>query len=142
MNHHSRSILLIILAVFLGILFGLVEASLWVSGNIPQVRFIFPYAAADALLIFALTPILAVFSNKMRNSEDSDCGHCHSDSWLSGYVRTIMISSTAFLIFTQVYVGTVLPRMIKIPLSFVGSISFWIMLIVFLAMVFHLVRRR
>ena len=125
-------IVAVVTAIVLGLVFGLSEAALWIFGFIPAIRMVIPYAAADALLIFALTPILALIA---RNLSREGC--------ISKYVATIMISDAIFLIFVQIFVGTVaiLSRAAKIVLSFVGSISFWIMLIAFIAFVFYLVRR-
>lgn len=142
-KHCRLYCLFIILVVFLGILIGLSEASLWILGFIPTVRFIIPYAVADALLIFALTPILALWASKRSSDTKYDENDCHkSIICLSGYVKTIMISDTIFLIFVQIFVGTLLPRATKIILSFVGSTSFWVMLIAFIVMVFYIIRRR
>jgi hypothetical protein len=142
-EHCNRNCIIVAFAVAFGILFGLSEASLWISGYIPTVRFIVPYAAADAMLIFALTPILALLASKMSNDPKyAENDRHHSNFCLSGYVKTIMIAAATFLIFVQIFVGTLLPRTIKILLSFVGATSFWIMFVAFIMMVFYLFRRK
>lgn len=142
-KHCKLYCLFIILVIFIGILIGLSEASLWIFGFIPTVRFIIPYATADALLIFALTPILALWASKRSSDAKCDENDCRSSTiCLNGYVKTIMITDTIFLIFVQIFVGTLLPRIAKIILSLVGSTSFWVMLIAFIVMVFYIIRRR
>lgn len=142
-EHCSRNRWLVVFAVIYGILFGLSEAALWILGFIPRVRFIIPYAAADAMLIFALTPIIALIASRSSNDLlGTENESRHSGLNLGKYVTTIMISSAVFLIFVQIYVGTVLTRTIKILLSFVGSISFWVMFVTFIMFVIYLFRRR
>jgi hypothetical protein len=131
----------LISAVIIGLLIGAIEATLWIFGDITKVRFIIPYATADALLIFALTPILAILSNRSDLARIDEGAHC-SGQHLSPYVKTIMISTAVFLIFVQIFVGTLIPFSIKGVLAFVGSFSFWVMLTAFISMVFYLVRKK
>lgn len=144
-EHCRRScrscILFVVLAVVIGILFGLSETALWVFGYIPDVRFVIPYAAADAMLIFALAPMLAYWEKKisLKNEDYHPSNLC-----LSGYVKTIMSSAGVFLIFVQIYIGAhlLLIRNVKIVMSFVGTISFSVMFIVFIGFVFSLICNR
>lgn len=134
--------LTITLAVIIGILFGSMVAFLWVFNYIPQIRYVYPHATAAALLIFALTPIFALYFNKRSIRLDKECGRHHCPLGLTGYVVTTMISDVVFLLSGSVYAGMVLTRPEKIPVSFIGAIAFWVMLVVFLSMVFHLAKRR
>ncbi len=129
------------LAMLVGLAIGTLEATTWVFGLIPAVRAIIPYAAALAMLIFAITPLLAVcFKNKMTPVPgESDY---HRVRFLLCYVITIMIAAAVFLIFVQIFLGAALAFVLKVILAYVGSISFWIMLVAFLLYVFYLVRPR
>ena len=49
-----------------GLGFGIIEALLWIAGLITGIRFIIPYAAADALLILELKTIIALVVRSSR----------------------------------------------------------------------------
>ena len=126
--------------VVFGLVLGILEATLWVLGLVTKVRFIVPYAAADALVIFALTPILALLA--ARPEFLSGERRPHVPHYTPLYVKVVMISAAVFLIFVQIFVGTTLSYTLKIVLAFIGSLSFWTMFVSFISMVFYLVRRR
>lgn len=114
--------------VLLGLIFGVAEASLYLVLMF-SVRLILPYAVALALLIFALTSIIALFRREL-------CNLCNGL-----YIRTILIAATVFLIFGQILVGSMPTGIIKIILAFIGSTSFWVMLMTYLGLIFRLVRK-
>jgi hypothetical protein len=140
-GHWRRCTALLGIGVSLGIVFGLIEAALWFGGLIPMIRAIIPYATADALLIFALTSIIAVIlaiSGSGRDERDESLlSQCFSD-----FVIVILIAATIFLLFVQVFLATVLPFSLKVIFAFIGAVSFWVMLTSFLAFIFSIVRRR
>ena len=141
----KNCIILVSIVTLIGIIFGISEATMWSFGLIPSIRAIIPYATADALLIVALTTLIALFYRE-GNSQESDC--CEDKSiqsssrCLLNFVSVITIAAAVFLIFIQIFVGTVLPLTLKVILAFVGSISFWIMFVVFIAFVIWIVRKR
>ena len=138
-EHCGHRCYFVFIASVFGILLGAFEATLWLFGLIPTVRQIVPYAAADAMLIFALTPVLAVFS-RTRPPLPEEREKERRFPCLGKYVKTIMIAATVFLIFVQIFLGTDLVFTARAILAFIGSLSFWVMLVVFLAMVFTMVR--
>ena len=129
-------------AVILGILSGIAQAFLWVDNLIPFVRQMAPYAAADALLIFGITAIIALFYRSPGRAGEECPQKCPFLGCLVSFVKTIMISSAVFLVFVQVMVGTAFPFVVKAILAFIGSISFWIMLLTFIALVIWIARKR
>ncbi|MDR3644314.1 MAG: hypothetical protein P4M02_04480 [Clostridia bacterium] len=139
-EHCHSSRIFIGIAVLLGIIFGVVEASLWLGGLIPSIRAIIPYATADALGIFLLTPLLAMLAR--TSASDSEHENCHFLAGFGKYVAVIMIAAAIFLLFVQVFVGTLLPFSLKIVFAFIGALSFWVMLVTFVASVLYIVRRR
>lgn len=129
-------------AFVLGILSGIAEAILWTLGFIPTIRDVLPYAVVDALLIFGLTTIIALFYRGSIRGSDGCPEPCRFLGCLVSFVRVIMISAGIFLIFAQILVGTVLPLILKIIFAFIGSISFWVMFLAFIALVIWIARRR
>ena len=127
------------IGVSLGIIFGAIEAGLWFGGYIPMIRAIVPYAAADALLIFALTSIAAVVLYVFGSASGE---RCLSVQCFSDYIAVVLIAAAVFLLFVQVFLGTVMAFSAKVIFAFIGSISFWVMLTSFLAFIFTLIRRR
>jgi hypothetical protein len=113
------------LFVLLGLLFGATEAVLYLN-LLFAVRPMLPYAVALALLIFALTSIIAIWRKGLCNVL---------------YVRTIIIAAAVFLIFAQILVGSAPTGVLKIILAIIGSTSFWVMLMTYIGLVFHIVRR-
>ena len=111
--------------VLLGFIFGTTEAILYLN-LLFAARPIIPYAVALALLIFALTSIIAIVRRDLCNGI---------------YIRTIMIAATVFLIFAQIVVGSMPTGAIKAILTFIGSTSFWVMLMTYIGLIFHLVRK-
>jgi hypothetical protein len=89
-------------------------------------RPIIPYAVALTLLIFALTTIIAIIRR---------------DLWNSLYVRTIMIAAAIFLIVAFIVLGSTPMGVLRTILAIIGSTSFWVMLMNFIGLVFHLVRK-
>lgn len=129
------------IAVILGILFGLAEATLWTLGFFSAIAIV-PYATADALLIFGITAIIALFYRReddlSRRQNDQSLEKCSS---FVQFIKVIMISTAVFLIFIQILVGAVLPLALRIILAFIGSISFWVMFVTFIALVIWIARR-
>lgn len=113
------------LFVLLGLIFGATEAILYLSLQF-AIRPMLPYAVALALLIFALTTVIAIIRR---------------DLWNGLYIRTIMIAAAVFLIFGQIIVGSMPTGVIKTILAFIGSTSFWVMLMTYIGLVFHIVRK-
>ncbi|MDF2544870.1 MAG: hypothetical protein K0S47_4588 [Herbinix sp.] len=113
------------LFVLLGLLFGATEAILYLTLQF-SVRLMLPYAVALALLIFAVTAIIAIIRR---------------DLWNGLYIRTIMIAAAVFLIFAQILVGSMPMGVLKVILAFIGSTSFWVMLMTYIGLIFHIVRR-
>lgn len=109
----------------LGLLFGATEATLYLT-LLFAVRPMIPYAVALALLIFALATLIVLIRR---------------DLWNGLYIRTIMISAAIFLIFAQIVVGSMPTGALKIILAIIGSTSFWVMLMTYIGLIFHLVRR-
>ena len=140
-GHWRRSTALLGIGASLGIIFGFIEAALWFGGLIPLIRMIIPYAAADALLIFALTSIIAVILG-ISGSDKDDNDRCLIFHCFSDFVIVILIAATIFLLFVQVFLGTILPFSLKFVFAFIGAVSFWVMLMTFLAFIFSIVRRR
>ena len=140
-GHCRRCTALLCIGASLGIIFGLIEASLWFGGLIPLIRMIIPYAAADALLIFALTSIIAVILG-ISGSDKDDNDRCLIFHCFSDFVIVILIAATIFLLFIQVFLGAILPFTFKVIFAFIGAVSFWVMLLTFLAFIFSIVRRR
>ncbi len=130
------------IAVIAGIIIGIIEATLWILGYIPLINAVVPYATAAAMLIFGLTPLLALTIRPAQPPSGCQEHGQPGNPCAVPYVRTIMIAAAVFLIFVQIQVGTVLPFVLNAILAFVGSVSFWIMLLAFLAFVFDLIRRR
>ena len=110
---------------FLGLVFGATEAILYLTLQF-SVRLMLPYAVALALLVFALTAVIAIVRR---------------DLWNSLYIRTITIAAAVFLIFAQIVVGSMPTGVLKTVLAFIGSTSFWVMLMTYIGLIFHLVRR-
>ena len=120
-------------ALILAIILGITVALLWAFGLITGIRFIVPYAVAATLLILALTTLIAIAKSLNFPGFGCEC--------LRRYVIAILIAASIFLIFALIYVGTALIYPVKIVLAFVGSISFWTMLITFVAAVICLLKR-
>jgi hypothetical protein len=120
-------IMFIIFGVFvlLGLLFGATQAILYLTLQF-AVRPMLPYAVALALLIFALTTIITIIRR---------------DLWNGLYIRTIMIAAAVFFIFGQIVVGSMPTGILKTILAFIGSTSFWVMLMTYIGLIFHIVRK-
>jgi hypothetical protein len=140
-----RSSFFIGFMIVIGILIGILEATLWFTGLIPNIRDIIPYAVADALLIVMLTVLIALFYRRgefqVIGAANADADHYSSNS-LSNFVTVIMIAAAIFLIFIQIFVGATPVNPLKTILAFIGSTSFWVMFVVFIQFVFWIVRRR
>lgn len=111
--------------VLLGLVFGVTEAILYLTLQF-AIRPMLPYAVALVLLIFALTTIIAIIRR---------------DLWNSLYIKTIIIAATVFLIFAQIVVGTMPIGLLKTILAIIGSTSFWVTLMTYIGLVFHIVRK-
>jgi len=111
--------------VLLGFVFGSTEAILYLTLHF-SARLMLPYAVALALLIFALTTIIAIL---------------RKDLWNGLYIKTIMIAATIFLIFAQIVIGSMPIGVLKTILAFIGSTSFWVMIMSYLGLIFHIVRK-
>jgi hypothetical protein len=111
--------------VLLGLIFGTTQAILYLTLMF-AVRPMLLYAAILAFLIFALTSIITMIRR---------------DLWNGLYIRTIMISAAIFLIFAIIISGIIPTGAIKVILAFIGSTSFWVMLMSFIGLIFHLVRK-
>ncbi len=111
--------------VLLGILFGITEASLYLTFSF-AIRPMLPYAVALVLLIFALTSIITIMRRDLCNGL---------------YVRTIMIAATVFLILAQIIVGTMPTGVLRAILAFIGSTSFWVTVTTYIGLIFHIARR-
>lgn len=136
-----RSFVAIFSTVITGILFGTAEALLWVFGFVPNVRAILPYAVADALLIFAAVPFLALCAGRTLSARFDGYETGRIFRGLGRFAKATMTAGAVFLIFAQVFVGIMLPRAGKIAMVFAGSISFWVMFLLFLAMIYYIFRR-
>jgi len=122
-------------AIWASVVFGIVVALLWVFGLIPGIRFMIPYAAADTMLMLALTSIITIVAGCCT------CSRC-GGRCLPTYIKIILIAAGIYLVFVLIYAGTVLSLTLKIILSFVGAISFCTMLTTFIAAVIDLLGRR
>jgi hypothetical protein len=113
--------------IFLGLIFGATEAILYLT-LLFSARLILPYAVALALLIFAITSIIAAVRHDLHI-----CGDL--------FIKTILITATIFLIFGQIVAGSLPTGILKIILAFIGSTSFWVMLTSYIGLIFRLLRR-
>lgn len=127
-------------SIFLGLLLGTIVALLWIFHYFTGIRYAIPYATADALVIFVLTPIFALLSKRQSNDDDEyDC-HRHRYPLIPSAV-VVLFMTAVYLIFA-LYSVMIITYTLKIILSFVGAISFGIMFITFISMIFYLIRKR
>jgi hypothetical protein len=113
------------LFTLLGLILGSTQAVLFLTGQFAA-RPIIPYAIALSFLLFALTTIIAIIRR---------------DLWNSLYVRTIMIAAAIFLIVAFYVLGSSPIGVLRTIFAIIGSTSFWVMLMNFIGLVFHLVRK-
>lgn len=128
--------------ILFGILLGVTNALVWYYGFIPYVRPMIPYALIFAIILFVLTAILKA---RCGNSEEEGIGGlCLTSTCASlrRYSPTVLITSAIFIVFSIVVLATFLPFFVRTVLAFIGCISFWCMLFVFLGMVFCMLYKR
>ena len=127
-----------VVSIALGILFGLGEAALWLLRVFIHVRDVIPFAAVDALVIFGLTALITGILASVRNIGDLNV---FLNICISRFVTVIMIAAAIFLIFVQIFFGIDLSPTAKAIFSFIGGISFWVMLTTFIGYIFSIVKR-
>ena len=124
--------------VFLGFLLGTISALVWNGGYIDFVREMIPYALALAIILFVFT---AVLKARCGNTQEFPCltSTCAS---LRKYSPIVIICAVIFIVFSLIVLATFLSHTIRFVLAFIGSISFWTMLLEFTAMISCILYRR
>lgn len=152
-NLWLRTTIGLAISIGLGILFGLLEATLWLLHIFVNVRAVIPYAAADVLVIFGLTALItAILAAEWNENEGTFLGDGQTQNgceppcrrrnlWVLRFVKVIMIAAAIFLIFVQVFLGVDLTPAAKAILAFIGAISFWVSLTTFIGFIFAIARR-
>lgn len=123
--------------IILGVLIGIANALAWYFGLIPFVRPMIPYALGVIVVLFTVTVILKA-KCACSTGEGIGCGLCLCSTCASvrKYSTAIIIAGIVFVVFAILVLATFLPFAIRFALAFIGSIAFWIMLLVFAAMIF------
>ena len=130
------------LIIIVGILIGSINALIWFFHNIRFVREMIPYALFFGIVIFVIT---AVMKAKCGGPQCMDQDGFHiSPTCVSvrKYSLLIMITGAIFIVFSMVVLATYLPFIVRTVLAFIGSISFWILLLTFITMIACIFRRR
>lgn len=123
--------------VLAGFVLGIINALLWYFGFIPFVRPMIPYALAVVVVLFAITAVL-----KARCSSGEPMARSSTCASVRQYFPYIMIAGTVMVLFAIVVLATYLSLTVRLVLAFIGSISFFVMLFTFVAMIFSMTCRR
>lgn len=132
----------IVVSVTSGLLLGILSALAWYFGYMQYFRQTVPYAFTLAAILFIT---IAALNVALRNTETelSEENSINSvSSILRKYSPVIMIHSTIFMVFALTALSTYLPFALRAILAFVGSISFWTMLLSSLNMILRISYRR
>lgn len=129
----------VILTTFFGILIGVVNALVWVFGYINFVRPMIPYALFSIVFMFITTAVLKAACGNARLLEGTfPSPTCRS---VSTYSPVILITAAIFIVFAIVVLATHLAFVVRIVLAFIGCVSFWVMLLSFVAMIVFIFRK-
>ncbi len=125
------------LLIIFALLLGVITALVWNAGYIEFVRDTIPYAMFFAVILFIVT---AVMKFRCGNSDE----RCLTPTCFSlrKYSAAVIVASAVFIVFSIVVLATYLPYTWRFILAFIGSISFWTMLLDFTAMIFCILYRR
>jgi hypothetical protein len=122
----------------IGALFGASSALVWNAGFIQNVRGTIPYVLVLAVILFAITAVL-----KARCGNTAEVVLTSTCSSLRKYSPSVIITAAIVIVFAIFVIATVLTLpTLKLVLAFVGAISFWTMLLEFIAMVSCMLYRR
>lgn len=125
----------VFLLILLGIVLGIATALLWYFGYVPYVRPMIPYAFAFAVVIFIVTAILKA---KCGFTERAACERINMSQAcvsLRIYSPLVLIAAAVFIVFVILHLASYFPFAVRAVLAFIGSISFWTMLLSFISMI-------
>jgi hypothetical protein len=140
-NNKNRGSIRICLLIILGIILGTGSGLTWYYGYVQFVRAMVPYALAVAVVMLVSTAALRARYGNPGTEVDENLQNTSGIS-IRRYSPLILITAVVFIAFSLVVLGTYLPLIYRIILSYVGSISFWTMLFSFAAMIMNILYRR
>jgi len=124
------------LLIFLGFVFGAVTALIWYFGPVLFVRDMLPFALAFAIIIFIVTAILWLKCGYNTRATEEECHRIITCICIRKYFPIIMISAAVFIVFSLTVLASFFSLTVRAILAFLGSTSFWTMLISFITMTF------
>ncbi len=118
--------------VLLGLLLGVATGIVWCMGFLVSVKAMLPFAFASVMLLFVETAVHRAHCGGERE------GYCISPTCFSvlRFSKIILISAAVFIAVALLIFAASLSMSfaVKTVLAFAGSISFWLTLCSFLAM--------
>lgn len=128
-------------AITLGLILGVLTALAWYFEYINYVSVMMPYAFVLAVIILITTAVFKfVCSCAVRESAEDGC-FCPACFNVNCRSKLIFITAAIFIAFALLVMATYFSFPGRAVLSFVGSISFWIMLFSFIDMLSFSFRR-
>ncbi len=133
----NKSIRIWVPAVF-GLLLGSTTALLWYFHVITLVKAAVPYAYVSAVLMLIEVAVL-----KARCGNETD-GFCLTPTGASvwKFSPMVIISAAVFILFSLVVVSANMSMVLKTILAFIGSISYWTLLLGFVSLLLSIKRHR
>ena len=129
------------LLVFLGLVMGVASALVWYFGTIYGLytlllREMLPYALVFSAVLFFVTAILRLKCGYSFTPMHDECCKKHACMSVCKYSPIILITAAVFILVALIVLRTFFSFTVRAILAFIGAISFWTMLVSFLAMLF------
>ena len=116
------------LLVTLAIVLSVFTCLAWFYSLIPFITLMIPYAFALSLVIFTTTSVQIAI-----------CKLCRILRW---YAPLVIVNTVIFMVFCLICMAGNFTFPLIIVLMVIGSLSFWIMLFAFTAMILCMIKRR
>lgn len=126
----------------IGLILGSACALIWYFGPVFYVRDMLPFALSFEIVILMVTAILKANCGYSVGDSVECCHMSQTCTSLRKYSLTILISSVVSILFSMVVIASYFSFTVRVILAFVGAISFWTMLLAFIAMIGYILYRR
>jgi hypothetical protein len=136
----SRSISISV-AITLGIIFGIITALIWSGGFAPFIRAMIPYAIAFEIIAAAVTALISSKCGYFKFGYDANEHPGPFHRAVKNYTPTILITAAITILVGLIILATFLPFVFRLIFAFIGGVSFWINLIVFVIYIIALSKK-